>query len=108
MIQILFILSEKLVKSHTPFKVYNDNLYQSNHLIEQPILGICSDGPNPVLATCFIASNKSRLTFSAAVSFREASNLPLYCNFKSRLKPKKSGVQTAPYSFAICCVESIK
>ena len=28
----------------------------SRNLIEQPMLGVCSAGPRPVSATCFIAS----------------------------------------------------
>ena len=61
------------------------------HLIEQPIDGICSGGPRPVSATCFIASKRSRRAFGIGV-VREASILPRYCNSSCALKPKKSGV----------------
>jgi hypothetical protein len=64
---------------------------QSFHLIEQPIDGICSTGPRPFSATCFIASKRSRRTFGMGV-VREASSLPRYCNSSRALKPKKSGV----------------
>ena len=50
------------------------------HLIEQPILGICSSGPRPVSATSFIASNKSRRASGAAACLRLASKRPRYCN----------------------------
>jgi hypothetical protein len=33
---------------------------QCRHLIEQPMLAVCSGGPRPVAATCAIASNSSR------------------------------------------------
>jgi hypothetical protein len=36
------------------------------HLIEQPIEGVCSIGPCPVVTTWIIASNKSRLTLPGA------------------------------------------
>jgi hypothetical protein len=65
--------------------------FQCRHLIEQPIDGICSSGPRPVSATCFIASNMSRRAFATGV-IREASSLPRYCSSSSALKPKKSGV----------------
>jgi hypothetical protein len=64
---------------------------QCFHFIEQPIEGICSCGPRPVSATCFIASNRSRRAFATAV-MREASSRPRYCNSSCALKPKKSGV----------------
>ena len=57
----------------------------SRHLIEQPMLEICSAGPLPVLATCDIALNRSRLTSAAAVSLRLASSRPRYCNCRSAL-----------------------
>jgi hypothetical protein len=61
------------------------------HLIEQPIDGICSGGPRPVSATCFIASKRSRRPFGIGV-VREASSLPRYYSSSCALKPKKSGV----------------
>jgi len=64
---------------------------QSFHLIEHHIEGICSTGPRPVSATCFIASKRSRRAFGIGV-VREASSLPRYCNSPLALKPKKSGV----------------
>ena len=49
------------------------------HLIEQPMLAICSSGPLPVCATCTMALNKSR-GLSGTASLREASSRPRYCN----------------------------
>jgi hypothetical protein len=65
--------------------------HQSFHLIEHPIEGVCSSGPWPVLATCFIASKRSRRAFAISV-VREASSRPRYCSPSCALKPKKSGV----------------
>ena len=65
------------------------------HLIEQPIEGICSVGPWPVSATCFMASNRSRRAPGIGV-VRDASSRPRYCNSSCPLKPKKSGVHWAP------------
>ena len=44
-------------------------------LIEHPIDGVCSTGPWPVSATCFIASKRSRRAFATGV-MREASSHP--------------------------------
>ena len=57
---------------------------QSFHLIEHPIEGICSAGPWPVSATCFIASKRSRWAFATGV-MRDASSRPRYCNSSCEL-----------------------
>ena len=64
------------------------------HFIEHPIEGVCSPGPWPVSATCFIASKRSRRAFATGV-MREPSSLPRYCSSSCALKPKKSGVHCA-------------
>jgi hypothetical protein len=74
-----------------PMRRWRSRVGQVFHLIEQPIDGICSGGPRPVSATCFIASKRSRRAFGIGV-VREASSLPRYCNSSCALKPKKSGV----------------
>jgi hypothetical protein len=74
-----------------PMQRWRSRVGQVFHLIEQPIDGICSGGPRPVSATCFIASKRSRRAFGIGV-VREASSLPRYCNSSCALKPKKSGV----------------
>ena len=55
------------------------------HLMEQPMLGICSRGPLPVAATSFIASNRSRRTPGDAASLRLSSSRPRYCRPRSAL-----------------------
>ncbi len=57
----------------------------SFHLIEQPMLGICSAGPLPVRATSTMASNKSRRASGGAACLRLASRRPRYCNSRSAL-----------------------
>ena len=47
------------------------------HLIEQPMLGICSAGPCPVAAIRTIASNNSRWAFGTGCTF-DASSRPRY------------------------------
>ena len=54
--------------------------YAARHLMEQPMLGICSAGPQPVRATCSMASNRSRRTSSGAACLRLESNRPRYCS----------------------------
>lgn len=56
----------------------------SFHLMEQPMLGTWFSGPLPVSATCFMASNRSRLAPSTA-SLRLSSSRPRYCSCKSAL-----------------------
>ena len=56
--------------------------------------GIWRVGPLPVSATCRMAWNRSRV-LSGAVSLRDSSKRPRYCNSRLALKPKKSGVQIA-------------
>ena len=65
------------------------------------MLGICFSGPFCVCATIFIATFKSLSPFIKGFKSFNSLNLPLYCSSKFLLYPKKSGVQTAPYFFAI-------
>jgi len=55
-----------------------DSHQASFHFIEQPMLGICSRGPRPVVATAFMASNRSRRASGGAASLRLASRRPRY------------------------------
>lgn len=63
----------------------NHPFCSSRHLMEQPMLGICSAGPSPISATCFMASNRSRRAPSGAVSLRLASRRPRYWRPRSAL-----------------------
>jgi hypothetical protein len=67
-----------LLSAHPP-SLWRDGHAQPFHFIEHPIEGICSVGPWPVSATCFIASKRSRLASATGV-IREASSLPRYCS----------------------------
>lgn len=52
--------------------------YWTFHLMEQPMLAICSCGPIPVDATCLIASYSSRRVSGPAGWRPEASRRPRY------------------------------
>lgn len=57
------------------------------HLIEQPMLACCSDGPLPVRAICRIASSSSRFAPAGGGSTLPSSRRPRYCSSSAALKP---------------------
>ena len=64
----------------------------SFHLIEQPMLGICSRGPSPVRATCSMASGRSRRVAFGCGLLTQASEQPRCMQFQRAI----SGSRRSP------------